>query len=271
MNWVVEILVFSIMVVILQFFLSALFLPIFFGIPKTKELVKLKILNKENRSYVPTILLWVSIIFVISYFILKYSSEEIKELYAFAFFLSVIISYFGITSDKHKDKNLIDLFKFQQDYITDLPEKIYSKSLEIVEKNNDLLKKYNYDSYIDVNVFVAMSCLFNLFYIEKYLRMIKKYSVSDNFIIVYLYIIELTSHLENVTVDDMMQTYLEIKNLILNAEKNVDGSENSIEEVIGANYIYITLPSFDAEDIETWLLIDIYNNFLLIENFIKEL
>lgn len=147
------------------------------------------------------------------------------------------------------------LFKKNNDYIV-ICNNIYDNSLIITEKLNRIISNYGYSLDISAHkpLFCSITALYCYFFFELVLRKYYNYSDEKCFKIIYSLISELTSHLENVSFEQTFNVYTEIKNILSNPPKE------QREEFISINYLVMAI-SFEEEEIDTLLLLDIYREF----------
>lgn len=140
----------------------------------------------------------------------------------------------------------------------DICNNIYNNTLIITERLKKIIASYG---YIPKNkgLFVSISSLYCYFFFELTLKKYYNFDEKRCFIIIYSLIIELTSHLKNVTMEQTFNVYLEIKKILENPPKVQK------EEYVSLNYLIMSI-NFNEEEIETFLLFDIYQEFNTILN-----
>lgn len=139
---------------------------------------------------------------------------------------------------------------------------IYDLSLQITERINKILQDYNYTIETEEQkaLFTSVSSLYCYYFFEIVLK--KYYNFNNNkcFKIINNLTTELSRHIIGVTQEQVLNLYLEIRK-VLNNPPQVD-----LEEYVTLNYLIMSI-QFNEEEIETKLLLDIYDEFnAIIEN-----
>ena len=104
-------------------------------------------------------------------------------------------------------------------------------------------------------MFVSISVMFCFYFFECVLRHYYKYSDKKCFIIIDLLITELSSHLGGVTKEQTFNAYMEITNILGHAP------QEDIETYTVINFLFMALQLNEDDEVENFLILDIYNEF----------
>lgn len=142
---------------------------------------------------------------------------------------------------------------------------IYDISLHITEKINNILANYGYSLNVQKHklLFVSITSMYCYYFFEVVLKKYYNYDDEKCFMIIYLLLKELNTHIENVTFDQTFGVYMDIKN-ILNSPPN-----DNLEEFVSIHYLIMAI-ELEQDEVETKLLLDIYGEFnSIIKNIYK--